>query len=144
MTSVAATTQQHTQHHEAFPALQRHVALLVDGVHTEVLVTMYVDRVLCVVTQRDKMGTLVTASKDVDEASVGTTFSTQTLLGRDEGIANMLARLLVARLAAAGVVRRPLLLSLALRDNDVEADSERGAMLVRTLLAVIVEHCKLW
>jgi hypothetical protein len=46
-------------------SLQSHVLAQVDGVRTEVFTTEYSDRVMVILSQINKMGTLVSASREV-------------------------------------------------------------------------------
>ena len=68
------------------------VACLVNGKHTEFMCSVYADRIVYVVTQFMKPGTVVEACKD-SEGGGTTTYSITTLMGkRDDLCINLLAR----------------------------------------------------
>ncbi len=76
----------------------RQLALSIDGVRTDVVITVFRDTVLIIVTQRDKIGHLFEGSCDGgDAASDSRTFTVTTLLGsRADTVPQIYARQVVA------------------------------------------------
>ncbi|XP_070563901.1 proteasome assembly chaperone 3-like isoform X2 [Ptychodera flava] len=92
-------------------------AVTIDGVHTDVICTAFSDRLFIVVTQFQKLGTLVHVTKDlvgfVDLSSPS--FTTKVLLGKDEPAVHIYAKNLASKICTEPT-SKPLLLSLALKD----------------------------
>eukprot|EP00518_Triparma_eleuthera_P014724 CAMPEP_0182479460 /NCGR_PEP_ID=MMETSP1319-20130603/34197_1 /TAXON_ID=172717 /ORGANISM="Bolidomonas pacifica, Strain RCC208" /LENGTH=92 /DNA_ID=CAMNT_0024680887 /DNA_START=57 /DNA_END=331 /DNA_ORIENTATION=+ len=61
---------------EASGPSARSVAKLIDGIHTEVVVNIFSDRIFVIITQTGKMGTLLQASSDHGDVDV------RVLMGR--------------------------------------------------------------
>lgn len=82
----------------------------IDSIPTQFSVTNFDDRLMLVITQRDKLGVLTSATCDVPiELDREPTYTIRTLLGqRDDSASFLICRQL------APVVNKPLLLSLSL------------------------------
>ncbi|KAI0566704.1 Proteasome assembly chaperone 3 [Gracilaria domingensis] len=101
---------------------------------TDFLVQPFSDRIFVLVTQMEKMGTTLSASKEVTIAGAES-FSVQTLIGiRDIPELELCARTIIAKISENGCAK-PLLVSLALRDHSM-----------RTIRAVIekVTELRVW
>eukprot|EP00160_Parvularia_atlantis_P000239 Unigene10194_Nuclearia_a/m.31131 Unigene10194_Nuclearia_a/g.31131 ORF Unigene10194_Nuclearia_a/g.31131 Unigene10194_Nuclearia_a/m.31131 type:complete len:143 (-) Unigene10194_Nuclearia_a:52-480(-) len=114
-----------------FPITTRQHVTVVRGVRTELLAQAYADHILLIVSQLGKVGSLIRASRNVDEHGRGTgTYSIHCLLGRrDDETLMVYAREIVERVASAqgeGNVR-PLLLGLALAGGPTAADAPDAA-----------------
>jgi hypothetical protein len=44
---------------QKFPVKTKQIACIVDGVHTEIIIQVFTDRIFIAITQTDKLGTLV-------------------------------------------------------------------------------------
>eukprot|EP01102_Stenamoeba_stenopodia_P016827 TRINITY_DN5922_c0_g1_i1.p1 TRINITY_DN5922_c0_g1~~TRINITY_DN5922_c0_g1_i1.p1 ORF type:complete len:149 (-),score=17.27 TRINITY_DN5922_c0_g1_i1:191-637(-) len=112
----------------------KQAATIIGGVHTEIVITPYDNLTFVIVTQLEKIGTVLSASMD-DPTSDDPTFTITTLLGRSEDqFAQLLARQLVDNMAQSSP--KPLLLSVALKSNVTIAD-------VRLILKFILQN-KTW
>ncbi|XP_072172972.1 proteasome assembly chaperone 3-like [Diadema setosum] len=90
-------------------------AVTLDGRHTDFVLTPFEDRSFLVVTQYQKLGTLIHVTKDslpLDKREE--TYSTHVLLGRDEPVIHVFARNIASQVLKSE--SKPLLLSLALED----------------------------
>nr|XP_054764739.1 proteasome assembly chaperone 3-like [Lytechinus pictus] len=90
-------------------------AVLLNGKHVDVAMTTFEDRLLLIVTQYQKLGTLVHVTRDnlpLDKREE--TYSTQVLLGNDEPVMHVFARNIGKHVLK--IHPKPLLLSLALED----------------------------
>jgi len=95
------------------------------------------NRVMVVVTQMGKLGTILQAKQDAVQHGTNdsTAYSVQTLLGRrDEPLLETAARRLSELMVSSGC-RRPLVLSLGLKRHDPGT--------LRTILEVIMKN-KVW
>ncbi|KAL6068589.1 Proteasome assembly chaperone 3 [Balamuthia mandrillaris] len=98
-------------------------AAVINGVHTEFILTPFADRIFIVITQLGKLGTLITASKETNDVMSGepqeANYAIDVLLGkRDEPLLALYARRIV-ELICAKHARRSLLLSLCLKDHSL-------------------------
>eukprot|EP00658_Telonema_sp_P-2_P063162 TRINITY_DN51886_c0_g1_i2.p1 TRINITY_DN51886_c0_g1~~TRINITY_DN51886_c0_g1_i2.p1 ORF type:complete len:166 (+),score=52.14 TRINITY_DN51886_c0_g1_i2:63-500(+) len=94
----------------------RTCAAMVQGVHTDLCITPFEDRVMVVISQTGTMGTMVLAELEgnVDGARA---YSTRVCFGdHNDEMACVLARRL------AEIMQRPLLVSVALKDRTVCGD----------------------
>ena len=84
------------------------------GLETEVMLTHYSDRVFVVVTQTNKLGSLLSVA--AEQSGQGSTFRIRNLLGRrDDPLLNIYARNIAE--AAAKTSTRPLLLAVSLSEE---------------------------
>jgi len=137
---------QQRQHPLQGKGKQVHVVCKLDGVHTELIMTHFSDRVVVLITQLDKIAQLLTASADnmadVSASSDGAAaaYTVNTLLGkRDDAMAALLARQLIADIVKAPKPA-PLLLALGLKPI---SDEDKAFAVMRTLMVVIRQH-KVW
>ncbi|XP_064626770.1 proteasome assembly chaperone 3-like [Lineus longissimus] len=92
-------------------------AALINDIHTEVVCSNYNDVAFIIVTQYQKMGTLMDITKDVVLEDRGdATYTTKVLLGKDEPILHVIAKQIVTKIN----LKKPVLLSLALKDTSRE------------------------
>jgi len=120
-----------------FPVQTRQFAAIIDNAHTEFVVMGYDNRVVVIVTQIGKLGSILQAKQDVtQDGFLQNSFSTTTLLGRrDEPLLEICARRLMELMAQAGC-RRPLLLTLGLKNN--------CAATLKSILELIMFRGKVW
>eukprot|EP01111_Echinosteliopsis_oligospora_P003667 TRINITY_DN15760_c0_g1_i1.p1 TRINITY_DN15760_c0_g1~~TRINITY_DN15760_c0_g1_i1.p1 ORF type:complete len:150 (+),score=16.58 TRINITY_DN15760_c0_g1_i1:18-467(+) len=103
---------------KTFPLRTQHVALKVNDVHTEFIITPFSDHLFIAITQTEKLGTLFQAYKTSGEmtASGEPNYSVTTLLGkRDDDILNIYARQIIELVGEK--TSKPLILALALQDS---------------------------
>ncbi|KAL9950260.1 hypothetical protein ACROYT_G042735 [Oculina patagonica] len=99
----------------------RQTAAIIDGIHTEVLCSAYQDRIFVVVSQFEKIGTLIDVNKmsssaTQDSSSQGShTFSTRTLMGSDEEIWHVYAKQIGTLVNEHS--NKPVLLGIALKKH---------------------------
>eukprot|EP00057_Strongylocentrotus_purpuratus_P003478 XP_003726744.1 PREDICTED: proteasome assembly chaperone 3 [Strongylocentrotus purpuratus] len=94
-------------------------AVLLDGKHVDVALTTFEDRLLLVITQYQKFGTLVHVTRDnlpLDKREE--IYSTRVLLGNDEPVTHVFARNIAKHVLKTQ--SKPLLLSIALEDYTPE------------------------
>ncbi|XP_077981913.1 proteasome assembly chaperone 3-like [Glandiceps talaboti] len=108
----------------------------VDGIHTDIVCTAFADRIFVVVTQFQKLGTLVHITKDVagfvDISSPS--FTTKVLLGKDESVVHIYAKHIASQICT-GPTSTPVLLCLALKDFSPKH--------MQTIGDLVVQH-KVW
>ncbi|XP_013420591.1 proteasome assembly chaperone 3 [Lingula anatina] len=94
----------------------KQVAFKINGHQTDISCTDFQNRLFLVITQLQKIGTLIHLSKDVVmEQGPTHVYTTKVLLGKDEEHLNLLARRLAERIP----INKPILLSLALKDTSI-------------------------
>ena len=122
---VVCAMQQQDHHDAGIDQLQqqpaqggtsRHVAVEIDHIRTDIIITEYANRIFILITQRSKMGSLVSASKDGGQGS-SATYTVEVLMGsRQDPIPEIYARQIIA--VVSQVTEKPLLLSLALKHKE--------------------------
>jgi len=109
-------------------------AAVIDGVHTDFVLSSYGNMIMIVVTQLGKMGTILQARQE-SALDGEVTYTVDTLLGkRDEPLLHACARR-VAQLAGERGQRRPVVLTLGLKSHTAQT------------MKAIVEHIdsnKIW
>lgn len=96
----------------SFPAEQKSIVEL-DGIKTEILCSSFTDRIFIIITQIDKVGTLLNAWTE-EKADGGKLFLVSTLMGkRDDPLLTIFARQLIEQLS--NVTSKPLLLGISLK-----------------------------
>lgn len=96
----------------------RMASIIIDDTPTDFIVQPFSDRIFVIVTQLNKLGTIIAASVDTTLAGAES-FSVQVLIGkRDIPEVELCARSIMSAIAASGC-RRPLLLSLALKQHSM-------------------------
>lgn len=88
----------------------------VQGQHTDLVISIYTDRILIVLTQLRKLGTVLeitrdTVRKPAEGSSGRAIFSVNTLLGVEREEQHLLARILAEKLD----IKKPVLLTLAVK-----------------------------
>lgn len=107
-------------------------AVTIDGVHTDIVCTAFEDHTFLVITQYQKLGTLVQVLQDgeiPDERNP--TFTTKVLLGKDEPITHVYARNLATTVCSAPN-SKPLLLAIALKKH--------SPAVLKTLQRIIMDY----
>merc|ERR1711865_1148359 len=93
-------------------AQSRSSALLVKGIHTDICITPFEDRVMVIISQTGTMGTLVMAEQEGADTGPQA-FGTRICFGNyEDEMAEVLARNL------AETLERPLLLSISLKNRE--------------------------
>ncbi|XP_060594990.1 proteasome assembly chaperone 3-like [Ruditapes philippinarum] len=101
---------------ESFPVKTKQVAVEINKIRTELICTQFKDRIFFIVTQYNKIGTLVKVTQNniTDDTGTGLSmYSTDILMGKDEPLTHVIARNLITELS----VHKPILLSFALKDT---------------------------
>ncbi|XP_073228160.1 proteasome assembly chaperone 3-like [Porites lutea] len=97
----------------------RQAAVILDGIHTEVICCCYQDRIFVIVSQFEKIGTLISVNKlssTKDASATGMqTFSTKTLIGIDEEIWHVYAKQIAKLISESS--NKPVLLGIALKKH---------------------------
>ncbi|KAI7874523.1 hypothetical protein K492DRAFT_211535 [Lichtheimia hyalospora FSU 10163] len=117
-----------------FPLTNKQAACDIDGVHTEVLVTGFADKIFIVVTQFGRIGSLIRTTVDIaphlatNPSSVPTT--SQFLFGESSGPQSDLYMLYASSIAQAVAAmnpheKRPILLGIALKPMDEMAQQRK-------------------
>lgn len=105
---------------KSFPVKTKQIAVELNSHRTELVCTQFQDRVFFIVTQYNKIGTLVKVTQDriSDETGTGTSmYSTDVLMGKDEPLTHVIARNLITELSS---LHKPILLSVALKDTSAQ------------------------
>ncbi|XP_033636623.1 proteasome assembly chaperone 3-like [Asterias rubens] len=92
-------------------------AAVIDGVHTDVVCSAFSDRIFVMITQYEKMGTLVHITPDTTPADTRQgNFTTRVLLGNDEPVTHVFAKNIASKICLAPD-SKPILLSIALKEH---------------------------
>ncbi|KAF7992156.1 hypothetical protein HCN44_001481 [Aphidius gifuensis] len=90
-------------------------AVLIDGIHTDIVTNIYKDRVFLIITQYKKFGCMINVSRESSLKQFNShTYSTEVVFGKDTEEINAVARYI----GEAIDIDRPLLLSLALKSYE--------------------------
>uniref|UniRef100_A0A6T5UGU5 Uncharacterized protein n=1 Tax=Polyblepharides amylifera TaxID=1486889 RepID=A0A6T5UGU5_9CHLO len=116
----------------SFPVPTQHFAAVLEGEHTEFLITGYDNRVMVMVTQLGRVGTVLQAKCESSPGSSGESYTVSSLLGRrDEPLLEICARRMMELLTDSGC-RRPLLLTLGLKNHSM------GTM--KSIIVLVLKH----
>jgi proteasome assembly chaperone 3 len=105
----------------AFPVKSAQTHAAIGGVPTDFHVSVYSDRVLVVITQNGKPGTLLHAQRERSAGGMGTgpgCFSIKVLLGKRDEYLQVYARHVAEMVAAR--CDKPVLLTLCVKDDSPE------------------------
>ncbi|KAL8562270.1 hypothetical protein ACOMHN_037226 [Nucella lapillus] len=104
----------------AFPVSSAQAAVTVKGLHTDIHCSVFKDQLYLIVTQFNKLGTLVQVKPEtVMNEMEGPTpmLTTKVVFGQDEPLIHVMAR----HIAGCLKTSRPVLLALSLRDTSRDA-----------------------
>jgi len=87
----------------------------VEGIRTEFILSTYSNQLFFVITQLEKLGTLIEARADLSLEGDSTTFTVNTLLGKRDPSLEVYARELISFTSQTSP--KPLLLSIALKQT---------------------------
>ncbi|RUP52425.1 proteasome assembly chaperone 3 [Jimgerdemannia flammicorona] len=124
----------------SFPVQNRQLARSIDGVHTDVLVSAFADRILVVATQYRKIGSLFSSTP----STVPTTThfllgsSTTTQSGGHLLYASHISQTIAAMNPSE---KRPVLLGIALKDL---GDDNLARKRVFEQLMEMIKECRVW
>jgi hypothetical protein len=108
----------------------RHVAVSIDGIQTDLVLSEFVDTIHLLITQRGKIGHLFECSSDGgvpgDEGSE--TFTVNCLLGKRESVEEVFARQIVASLSPT--TEKRLLIALGLQQREPPISTLNGVLAV--------------
>jgi hypothetical protein len=105
----------------AFPVKSAQAHSAICGVPTDFHVSVYADRVLVIITQNGKPGTLLLAQRERGAGGMGTgkgSFTTKVLMGKRDDFMHVYARRVAEMVAARS--EKPLLLTLCVKDDSPE------------------------
>ena len=94
-------------------------AAIIGGVHTNVVVSEFENKLFIVVSQLERLGTLVELTRErenFDDGCAPPTFNTKVLLGKDDPLTHVMARNIVSKIP----VSKPILIAMALKDTKPE------------------------
>eukprot|EP01080_Neovahlkampfia_damariscottae_P002283 gene2283-2456_t len=113
---------------------RKHLAFLIEGVHTELIIQGFVDKIFIMITQLNKPGTIMTGKKEDMEGI----FDIQTLVGkREEVIHDIFANQLMNDISKTS--NKTLILSVALKEMK-ESDNRK---ISKQIIEIILKH-KIW
>ena len=101
--------------------------MLIDGVHTDVILTLHANAIMIVVTQRDKVGHFFEAFSDGGHEE-SETFTVNTLLGSRGGVEEVFARQMVQTLS--GTTQRKFIIGLGLKEREPPVSTLHGLLAV--------------
>jgi len=117
-----------------FPVKNKQIAAKIHGIHTEVIMSIYADHYFIVITQNNKLGSLLAASSE--ESS----FSIRTLLGKpDEPLQTIYARQLIELISSTSTIPNPLLLAISLQPTTPQLEKSTFKVLLH-----IIDQNKIW
>lgn len=89
----------------------------INGIHTDIFINNYSNQYFIVLTQLQKLGTLVSVEKDTahSEGETKAVYSTKVLLGREDDQVHAAGRFLVEQLGLS----KPVIFSFGLQDLSV-------------------------
>ncbi|RMX41676.1 proteasome assembly chaperone 3-like [Pocillopora verrucosa] len=97
----------------------RQTAAIIEGTHTEVFCSAYQDRIFLIVSQFEKIGTLVSVNRmsptESSSKREAQTFNTRILMGSDEEIWHVYAKQIGALITEHA--SKPVLLGIALKKH---------------------------
>ncbi|KAK2579025.1 hypothetical protein KPH14_002819 [Odynerus spinipes] len=92
-------------------------AINISGYHTDIAATVYSNRIFLIVSHFKKLGSLVAVNRESPLSEFNSNiFSTKVLFGKDEVDVHAAARYIAEQIN----IDRPLLLSICLKDYDIE------------------------
>ncbi|CAG8440063.1 350_t:CDS:2 [Funneliformis caledonium] len=138
-----------------FPLKTRQTARLLNGTHTEVLVTGFRDKILVIVTQYGRIGSLVYVTVDslsptVLAVSPSTTTNVKFLFGSMTSLYQLYASHLATMIAADNPSDgRSVVVGLALKKNGenndtVDQDEQVGDKELFEEVVSMVKECRVW
>eukprot|EP01119_Soliformovum_irregulare_P020859 TRINITY_DN6823_c0_g1_i1.p1 TRINITY_DN6823_c0_g1~~TRINITY_DN6823_c0_g1_i1.p1 ORF type:complete len:160 (+),score=18.24 TRINITY_DN6823_c0_g1_i1:26-505(+) len=106
---------------KGFPVKTKQIAAKIEGIHTEIIINVYLDYVFIIITQTNKIGTIIEATKDQDQYFEGESegsFSVKVHIGkRDDDLNAIYGRQLAQLVDITSSTPRGLILGLGLREN---------------------------
>lgn len=99
----------------AFPVKTKIYSTEIQGVHTDFSFSVYVDRLLLIVTQIGSAGTIISASQD-STFDGSTTYSTNVLMGKRDELVSLCARRIVETAGKEGYIK-PMVICLGLKEH---------------------------
>ncbi|XP_072027737.1 proteasome assembly chaperone 3-like [Amphiura filiformis] len=107
-------------------------AAIIDGIHTDIVCTAFDDQTLLVITQYQKLGTLVQVTRDADlPEDRNTNFTSKVLLGKDEPLTHVYATNIASKVCNTPN-SKPLLLAMSLKQH--------SPAILKTLQDLIMEY----
>jgi hypothetical protein len=125
------------QNSTQYPFRLKQFAAIIDNVHTEFVITDYGDQIFFIITQLNKLGTILRGKKDsiignsADECSL---YSVQTLLGkRDDSLLELFARQLT-EMVNANSPQKSVVLAISLKDG------QSSSQTLKKILSLLRKH----
>jgi len=118
-----------------FPVVTKQFASLVQGEHTEFVLSSFSDHVFILVTQINKIGTMIKARKDLDiEGS--SSYTIHTMLGKRDPNVEVYARRLIEITSSQGCPK-PIIVSISLKKDNNDPQT------FKQVISVIAEN-RVW
>ncbi|XP_046750296.1 proteasome assembly chaperone 3-like [Diprion similis] len=106
---VAATSPNLT-----FASKDKSAGVVISGVHTDIVIKNYRNRMFLIITQFEKFGSILTVTKE--EAAKSAVYTVKTILGKDDDQIHVAVRYIAEQIDT----EKPLLISICLKDYGVE------------------------
>jgi len=118
-----------------FPLKTRQFAVIIEGDHTDFVITSYSDRIFIIVTQINKLGTLTLSNKETTVEGT-TIFASKTLLGRREDYpSSILSRQLIEDISKT--TEKSLILAVTLKKKNDDTKT------LKIILDILTQN-KVW
>ncbi|CAG8730542.1 4950_t:CDS:2 [Racocetra persica] len=130
-----------------FPLQTRQAARVINGVHTETLITGFRDKILVIITQYGKIGSLAyvtfdSRSKPLSSFSTSTTTNVNFLLGGFSSLYQLYALHIATIIANENPNdRRSVVIGLALKNAVDGKDVDKELI---DCIELMVKECKIW
>jgi protein involved in ribonucleotide reduction len=123
-----------------------HVSILMNDIHTEIIMFSYSNNIHIIITQVGKPGTIISASseeklvKELDEEKI---FETKTIFGKkDNEIYDLLARRLIQSISTNS--KKKLILNVALNKEFEQIYEDEGPKECLLPIIDLIEKNKVW
>lgn len=103
----------------------RQVAVTIDGVHTDIVLTVFSNCIMCVVTQREKIGHMFECHCDGGFEDTET-YTVNALLGSRGGVEEVFARQIIAALSRT--TQRHFIIGLAMKEKEPPISTLHGVL----------------
>ncbi|ORX86928.1 hypothetical protein BCR32DRAFT_264681 [Anaeromyces robustus] len=125
----------------SFPVESKQLAFEIENCHTEIVLNEFSDKIFIVLTQLNKIGSMILVTSENNRISNNNIISVQPLLGASDSplYQTFASCILQEILKIRPNERRPLVLSLAFNKKMFVGDSEESTMFIPNLLPEVIK-----
>ncbi|KAL0481177.1 proteasome assembly chaperone [Acrasis kona] len=119
------------------------------GVHTELIIQNYADRIVVILTQLNKPGTIISAEKDASNDPYSESYTVDPLFGKRADQESIPLEQIIARQVIEKVTKHrksgpiPILITIGLEkqfESTIQADFATSQSFVKSITNIIQEH----